>query len=256
MASYFNLTLDTTAPTGGSISAPSSTGSTSVALTLGATGASQMNIWGDITGTDAYVLVINPTGNPRNQGWYEIEEGSEEFVHTNDSAVDSSKDYYELVTGSSGWITYSASTNVTLTTGDGTKTIYVKYRDDVGNESAAVSTTVILDTAGPAVTIIGPDVAKISKISGYNVSAFSFSADDAFVEWKVKVVPSSSSAHTAGTQIPTAGGSTNMSGNTTTAASTPVACTIYGADLEAASSGDGAKVIKVFVKDALNNWSA
>ena len=71
---------------------------------------------------------------------------------------------------------------------------------------------------------------------------------------KVKVVPSADSLHTAGTQIPTTGGSTNMSG-TTVAASASVSCTIYGADLETASSGDGAKIIKVFGKDAAGNWS-
>ena len=69
------------------------------------------------------------------------------------------------------------------------------------------------------------------------------------------VVPSVSSEHTAGTQIPTTGGSTNMSGNTQTAASTAVNCTIYGADLETASSGDGTKIIKVFAKDLNGNWS-
>jgi hypothetical protein len=47
-----------------------------------------------------------------------------------------------------------------------------------------------------------------------------------------------------------------MHGTTATAADASISCTINGADLETASSGDGAKIVKVFVKDASGNWSA
>ena len=216
MASYFNLTLDTTAPSGGSISLPARASGVNVTATLGATGASYMKLWGDICATA----------------------GGGAITEANAS-----------------WVAYDTSKAVILTSTDGTKTVYAKFKDDVGNESAAVNASVILDTSVPVVTIIGPDVSKISKVSGYNVSAFSFSASEAFNEWTVRVVPSADSTHTAGTQIPTTGGSTNMSGSTQKAADTAVECTIYGADLETASSGDGAKIIKVFVKDLTGNWS-
>ena len=98
-------------------------------------------------------------------------------------------------------------------------------------------------------------MSKISKVSGFNVCAFSFSANETINEWSVRVVPSTSSLHTAGTEIPTTGGSTNMSGNTQKSADTAVECTIYGADLETASTGDGVKIVKVFVKDLTGNWS-
>ena len=39
------------------------------------------------------------------------------------------------------------------------------------------------------------------------------------------------------------------------AANTPIEVTLKGEDLEAASTGDGDKVIKVFVKDIGKNWS-
>lgn len=149
MASYFTLTLDTTAPSGGSISVPARSNTLSVTATLSATGATYMKLY-----------------------------------------------------------------------------------------------------------IVGPDLATISKVSGYNVSSFSFSANEAFNEWSVRVVPSTSSTHDAGTEIPSTNGSTNMHGTTSTAASTAVNCTINGADLETASSGDGAKIIKVFVKDLAGNWSS
>jgi hypothetical protein len=216
MASYFQLTLDTTAPSGGSITLPSRSSSVNVTATLSATGATYMKLYGDICAT------------------------------AGGSAISESD---------ASWVAYSASAAIILTSTDGTKNVYAKFKDDVGNESTAASASIILDTTVPVVTIVGPDVATISKVAGYNVSAFSFSADEGFVEWSVRVVPSASSLHTAGTEIPTTGGSTNMHGTTATSADTAVNCTIYGADLETASSGDGAKIIKVFVKDSTGNWS-
>jgi len=216
MASFFNLTLDTTAPTGGSISLPQRTSSVNITATLNATGASYMKLWGDIA----------------------AQAGGAAITEQNAS-----------------WVAYAASKAIVLTATDATKTVHVRFKDDVGNESAEFSASIILDTTVPVVTIVGPDVAKISKVSGFNVCAFSFSASEPIVEWTVRVVPATSSLHSAGTEIPTTGGSTNMHGTTATAADAAVECTINGADLEAASSGDGAKIVKVFVKDSTGNWS-
>lgn len=216
MAAYFNLTLDTTAPSGGSISLPSRASGVNVTATVAATGASYMKLWGDICAAAGGAAITEANAS---------------------------------------WVAYADSKSVILTATDATKTVYVKFKDDVGNESSAYSASVILDTTVPVVTIVGPDVAKISKVSGYNVSTFSFSANEVFTEWSVRVVPSASSLHTAGTQIPTTGGSANMSGSAQTAKDAAVECTIYGADLESASSGDGAKIVKVFVKDLTGNWS-
>ena len=134
--------------------------------------------------------------------------------------------------------------------------MYVKVRDDVGNESTAASDTITLDTAVPAVTISGPDKARISKVSGYSKSIFNFTADVIFDEYKVCVVPANSSTQDAGTTIPTTGGSVNTSGSAGDyPASTNIQVTIDAADLETASSGDGAKIIKVFVKNKAGTWS-
>ena len=46
-----------------------------------------------------------------------------------------------------------------------------------------------------------------------------------------------------------------MTATGTFKASTAISCKIYGKDLEAASSGDGEKIIKVFVKNAHGTWS-
>lgn len=218
MASYFNLTLDTLAPQGLTIKLNNgSQYTTSKSVTLG------------IVLTDASTV------------GYQMKVWGVNGAETEADAT---------------WETYASSKNITLLNNDGLKTVYVKVRDDVCNETAAASATITLDTSIPAVTIIGPDVSRISKTAPKNVATFSFTSDVAFTEYKIKVVPSKSSLHDAGTLIGTANGSTNMNATGTFKASAAITCKIYGKDLEAASSGDGEKIIKVFVKNAHGTWSA
>lgn len=187
-----------------------------------------------LTNTRSITVTVSATDATQMKFWGDIESAA------NESAA--------------SWETYVSTKVLSLSGADGVKTVYVKFRDSVGNETTTYSATTNLDTTGAVVTITGPDVDTISKVNGYNVAAFSFSVDTAFVAWEVRVVPASESVHTAGTVIGTTNGSTNMSGEGG-AANTAINCTINGADLEAASSGDGAKIIKVFVKDAAGNWS-
>lgn len=218
MASYFNLTLDTTAPSGltlsindGALYATSTAVSLKITISDDGTTGYQMKIWG-IAGVDDE--------------------------------------------GSASWETYAPTKSVNLTSGDGLKTVYVKVRDDVGNESAQASDTITLNTAVPVVSITGPDKSKISKISGFNSSIINFTADVAFDEYKVCVVPQTSSTQDAGTIIGTSHGSSNTSGSDGDyPASENIQVTITGADLEVASSGDGVKIVKVFVKTAAGIWS-
>ena len=158
---------------------------------------------------------------------------------------------------SANWETYNQSKTVNLTSGDGIKTIYVKLRDDVYNESAAVSSSITLNTGTPTVTITGPDVARISKKTGKNLSSFSFISNVDIIAWKVMVVESSDALNDTGTniQIPITNGSINMTGSTKTNAGDSISCTINGTDLETASSGDGTKIIKVFVQNVAGTWS-
>lgn len=155
------------------------------------------------------------------------------------------------------WETFASSKSVTLTSGDGSKTVYIKVRDSVYNESAASSATITLSTAIPTITVTGPDVSTISEQEGKNVATFSFQSSMALKAWKVKLVPANNSTEDAGTQIGSTSGSTNMSG-TTLAANTAKQCTINGSDLSAAAGGaDGTYIIKVFGQASDNNlWSA
>ena len=217
MASYFNLTLDTLAPQG---------------LTI------KLNNGSQYTTNKTVQLAVNVTDESADG--YQMKVWGIDGIAKESDAV---------------WETLANIKNVTLSTGDGLKTVYVKVRDDVYNETVAASATITLDTSVPAVTIIGPDVSKISKTSPKDVATFSFTSNTAFTEQTIKVVPSNSSLHDAGVQIGTATGSTNMSATGTFKASTAISCKVYGKDLEAASSGDGEKIIKVFVKNAHGTWS-
>ena len=215
MASYFNLTLDTLAPT---ISAFTINGgaavttSTTVTLAITSADAAAMKIWG-----------INGVADE----------------------------------ASASWETFASTKSVTLPSGDGSKTVYIKVRDAVYNESSASSATITLSTAIPTITVTGPDVSVISEQAGKNVATFSFTSSMALKAWKVKLVPANNSAQDAGTQIPSTGGSTGMTG-TTLAANTSQQCKIYGTDLSSAAGGsDGTYIIKVFGQAAANDlWSA
>ena len=217
MASYFNLVLDTLAPQG-----------LTVKLNNGSQYATSKNVTLSISVSDT------------STSGYQMKVWGIDGASSEDSA---------------SWETFASKKSIALSTGDGLKTVYVKVRDDVCNETAAASATITLDTSVPAVTIIGPDVSRISKTAPKNVATFSFTSDVAFTEYKIKVVPSKSSLHDAGTLIGTANGSTNMTATGTFKASTAISCKVYGKDLEAASSGDGEKIIKVFVKNAHGTWS-
>ena len=218
MASFVNLTLDTLAPTGLAVSLNDSAEyTTSATVTL------------------SVEVEDSPTTGYQMKIW---------GINSAESEEDAS------------WETYTSSKSITLISGDGQKTVYVKVRDDVGNETSAVTDTIILDTKVPSVTITGPDKSKISKVATFNESRFSFSADVAFEEYKVCVVPQNSSTQEAGQVIPTTAGSTNTSGSDGDyEASTPIQVMINGTDLETASGGDGVKIIKVFVRTAAGTWS-
>lgn len=59
---------------------------------------------------------------------------------------------------------YQLVTNLYCTAGAGTKTIYLKVKDNAGNVSEAVFATFVYDTSAPEVNISGVDYNRISKV--------------------------------------------------------------------------------------------
>jgi hypothetical protein len=219
MASTFTLTLDTTAPQGASLT-----------LSAGAAYTASTAATADFATSDT------PTTGYQVKAWGDLAGGP-------------------ATEGAASWQSYSTSVAITLTSGDGLKTVSGKIRDDVGNETAVLTDTITLDTTSPVSTIsVAFAPTKISKVATFDASTGSFQADTAIAAWKVKVVPATNSVHSAGTTIPTAGGSVNTTGGSL-AATTNQSVTINGTDLEAASAGDGSKIVKVFVQDLAGNWS-
>jgi hypothetical protein len=219
MTNTFNLTLDTTAPAGAAL-----------VVSGGAAFATSAAATADFSTSDG------STTGYQIKVWGDLNGGPA----TEAAAV---------------WQAFSASLAITLSNGDGVKTISGKIRDDVGNETAVLTDTITLDTTAPIPTItVAASPTKISKIAGFDTSTFSFQADSDIQAWKVKVVPATGSVHTAGTQVPTTAGSTGISGGALASGATQ-AVSIKGADLEAASAGDGVKIVKVFVQDLAGVWS-
>lgn len=224
-ASFFEVTLDTTGP-----------GTPTFSIASGATFVTSVSTTANFTTADT------PTTG------YQVKIWGTGIDKTFNASIQDTE-------VASEWITFAASVAIKLTAGDGLKTVKAKIRDDVWNETAELSDTVTLDTTVPVATVSsGPDVEKVSKISGKRTVSFEFQSDVAIQAWKVKVVPATNSIHSAGTQILTTNGSTNVTG-AALAKETNKAVTIDGRDLEVASSGDGKKIIKVFVQDEAGNWS-
>lgn len=222
MASFFNLTLDTLAPAG---------------LT--------MTINGDAVYATSKEVTLQIAVSDADTTGYQMKIWGIEGAVAEDEA---------------SWETFATTKAVNLPGEDGLKTVTIKVRDDVGNETATVSDTITLDTVVPTVTVSGPDKVKISKVTGYNVAVINFMANVAFKTYKVCVVPATSSTQTSGVTIGTDNGSQNTSGTKgggedLYAADTNIEVSINGADLEAASAGDGVKIVKVFVQNDAGTWS-
>jgi hypothetical protein len=168
--------------------------------------------------------------------------------------------------GASGWVSYG-SKDITVSAGDGVKTINVRLRDDVGNTSSSASDTITLDTVAPVITITagpsstaGGSPPKISKNAGFDDGSITWSPDSDLQAYKIKFVPSTGADQSQGTAIPTTGGSTNVNvasdGSVKVASGASVTSHIKGADLDAAAAnGDGTKQLKIFGQDMAGNWS-
>lgn len=229
MAAHFTLTLDTTAPAdvtveinGGDAATASLDVTLAIATSDGDTSGYSMKVYGDVDDDHAPAE-------------------------------------YRASEGDAPWISFATSKGVRLAAGDGSKTVRVKVRDDVWNASGEATDAITLDTSAPVVTITSaPTRSRISKVTGRDETVFEFEVDVPFSEFTVRVVPNSGSGHTAGTEIPTAGGSANTGGDEGPYdEGTPIEVTINGVDLESADAGDGAKVVKVFARasEGAQNWS-
>lgn len=93
-------------------------------------------------------------------GSISIDSGATYAISTSVTLTISSSDggsglYQMMISENSGftgvsWESYSTSKSFTLSSGDGSKTVYIKFKDTAGNESSSYSNSITLDTAGPS----------------------------------------------------------------------------------------------------------
>ena len=81
------------------------------------------------------------------------------------------------------WESYATSKSWTLTSGDGRKKVYTKFKDGAGNISEIYSDDIILDTTPPTVTITSPS-ADTSVRSEVVIKGTA--SDENFLEYKVE----------------------------------------------------------------------
>lgn len=157
----------------------------------------------------------------------------------------------------SKWTAFNSSPQIKLSSQDGQKTINVRIRDDVHNASSLATAMISLDMSLPTVTVTNPDLNRISKNVDKDTFSFTFSSNEAFSEYKVKLVSSTGSGEAAGSVITTTHGSLNTIGSTGNyTAGQVITVTVKGEDLVlSGASTDGQKIIKVFVKDLSGQWS-
>jgi hypothetical protein len=233
MAAHVTITLDTAAPAGPSIalaggaSVVSSADITAaIGTTDGDTTGYQMKIYGDVDDTFA-------------------------------------QSEYRALEANAPWIAFNTSKNIRLASGNGSKTVRVKIRDDVWNVSAEANDGVTLDTTIPVISVLsGPTPARISKQTGKRTSVFTWEPDVDLQAYEVRLVANSGDPRGSGTLIDDAGGSINVAG-TTVDGGEDVQTTIDGADLEtagvngAAAFNGAAGIVKVFGQATSNGqWSA
>lgn len=192
--------------------------SRSVSVGITGTGATDMKIWGDVD-TDA------------------------------DTDIQSFEDL-------STWLPYTEHTDVGVSASIGRKRLYARLRDAVGNPSPVFGTYVDYDPAYPQVSmVLDADVAVLSTIPGHDAATFSWDANVDFVEYVVKVMPTTASPYFGGSPVRSDFGSVNVAGSGSFLADTPITTVLKGADVNFASPGDGSKVIKVFIRDVAGRWS-
>lgn len=247
MSSYVNITLDTTGPQGVSVCINSDEERTSdkqfslkILCADSDTTNYQMKIWSE-------VMEFN------------TEESAQWEDYSSDKIITFFNDIYE----------------------DKTVTVYVKLRDDVWNESEIASDDIEVYIENPTVTITSVSRTKIStipandydaeidKLFPKNSSLITFTVDKECDELMVMVVQDINAAYddSANVLIPTTGSSNikNADSEILTGSdgmhienvfqSGHYRAYIKGADLEAASAGDGIKIIKIFAHDPNGKWS-
>ena len=179
-----------------------------------------------------------------------------------------------LAEAGAGWVAFDVMGTPNeslqyLTIGDGIKSLTAVVRDDLANESSDESDSIELDQTAPIVQIqSGPTPSKISLVSGFDTSVFSWYWEAVGTDvgetglYQIEV-GTNASGMGFGTVIPTTGGSENITGSLAAAGTgTPesaaadtgnhILTTVKGADLDAAGA-EGSNRVNIYISDNVGN---
>lgn len=174
-------------------------------------------------------------------------------------------------------LAYKTIDNLICTSGDGTKNVYIKLRDNAGHLVGPIGQSFIYDTSAPVVVVSNVDYNIVSKVNALRRNStgtiagkysdecnFTFTPNEPIQAYKV-VAYATQAAAIAGDEtddaIPNTNGSVNMSA-TGLNSDAAVNSTIKGADFELALGGpsssgeyDGVHYVVVYVQDKGGTWS-
>lgn len=170
------------------------------------------------------------------------------------------------------WETYQHTKNVTLPSGDGLKTVYVKMRDDVWNENSLPAyDSITLYEKVPSIVSFSVTSSRISLVNGKNIISGAFYADENVDAVKLMIVDNVNARHDSPSNIaiPKNAGSELYDDNNEATESEAVLelegrvnkeigfnYTIHASDIVAVAPGDGVKILKAFVRSAeTGSWS-
>lgn len=102
------------------------------------------------------------------------------------------------------------------------------------------------DITGPVVDLSAATASRISRISGKDITQFTFTSDEDYAAYQIRAVPSAGSPYTAGIQVES---------GTAGSAGVPRSVDVTDDELINAGLGEGNLIIKVFTVDAFGNWS-
>ena len=104
-----------------------------------------------------YVDTVSPTGSVAIDSGATYANSTTVTLAT--TATDATSDLYQVIVSESNsftgasWAAYTATTEFTLESTNGTHTVFVKYKDNAANESSTYSDTIVLDTSLPGVSL-------------------------------------------------------------------------------------------------------
>ncbi len=138
----------------------------------------------------------------------------------------------------SAWETYTTSKSWTLSSGDGSKTVYAQFKDNAGNVSASVSDGIILDTTPPtAGTTSSPAIKNTAPFTvSFSGASDTLSGLSQIILFYKKDAGAWTSGESLGYAIDNPGGSGSFSFNP--------------------PAGDGVYGFKLRAKDKAGNFSA